>query len=203
MIDLDYKAPKVILSAAVSSIATLRRERSGCGSCLAGVPATENNPQHIDNMATLNKVVLIGNLTRDPELRSSPKGTPFCLLGLALNRRYKDESGKQCDETTFVDVEAWGRQAEVVSKYLKCGAPAFVEGRLKMDQWEDKESHQKRRRLKVIMESFQFIPTGSGRGNEVSEAGSPRENSGKGKRSRTGGGAGDHPATQPGDDIPF
>jgi len=85
-------------------------------------------------MAYLNKVFLIGNLTRDPELRVTPKGTAICQFGLAVNRQFKDESGQTRDETTFVDIEAWGKQGELVSKYLTKGSPAMVEGRLKLDQ---------------------------------------------------------------------
>lgn len=108
-------------------------------------------------MANFNKVYLIGNLTRDPELRVTPKGTAICQFGLAVNRQFKDESGSVRDETTFVDIEAWGRQGETISKYCTKGRPLFVEGRLKFDQWEDKTSGQKRSRLKVVLEGFQFL----------------------------------------------
>jgi single-strand DNA-binding protein len=113
-------------------------------------------------MAYLNKVFLIGNLTRDPELRVTPKGTAICQFGLAVNRQFKDESGQTRDETTFVDIEAWGKQGELVSKYLTKGSPAMVEGRLKLDQWEDKTSGQKRSKMKVVLENVQFL---SSRGN--------------------------------------
>jgi single-strand DNA-binding protein len=108
-------------------------------------------------MANFNKVYLIGNLTRDPELRVTPKGTAICQFGLAVNRQFKDEAGAVRDETTFVDIEAWGRQGETISKYCTKGRPLFVEGRLKFDQWEDKTSGQKRSRLKVVLEGFQFL----------------------------------------------
>jgi single-strand DNA-binding protein len=111
-------------------------------------------------MANFNKVYLIGNLTRDPELRVTPKGTAICQFGLAVNRQFKDESGAQRDETTFVDIEAWGRQGETISKYCTKGRPLFVEGRLKFDQWEDKTSGQKRSKLKVVLEGFQFLSSG-------------------------------------------
>lgn len=123
-------------------------------------------------MANFNKVYLIGNLTRDPELRVTPKGTAICQFGLAVNRQYKDESGATRDETTFVDIEAWGRQGETISKYCTKGRPLFVEGRLKFDQWEDKASGQKRSRLKVVLEGFQFLGgrgEGGGPGNEPAE----------------------------------
>jgi single-strand DNA-binding protein len=115
-------------------------------------------------MASLNKVFLIGNLTRDPELRVTPKGTPICQFGIAVNRQYKDDSGATRDETTFVDIEAWGKQGELVAKYLGKGSQCMVEGRLKLDQWEDKASGQKRSRLKVVLDNVQFLgaPRGSG-----------------------------------------
>ena len=117
-------------------------------------------------MASLNKVFLIGNLTRDPELRVTPKGTAICQFGLAVNRQYKDDSGATRDETTFVDIEAWGKQGELVAKYLAKGSPAFVEGRLRLDQWEDKTSGQKRSRLKIVLDNVQFLgrPGGGGGG---------------------------------------
>ncbi len=118
-------------------------------------------------MAYLNKVFLIGNLTRDPELRVTPKGTAICQFGLAVNRQFKDESGQTRDETSFIDIEAWGKQGELVSKYLTKGSPAMVEGRLKLDQWEDKQSGQKRSKLKVVLENVQFL---SG-GNRAGQAG--------------------------------
>ena len=108
-------------------------------------------------MASFNKVILAGNLTRDPEMRYTPKGTAVARIGMAVNRTWKSESGENKEEVTFVDVEAWGRQAEVVSQYLKKGRPLLVEGRLKLDQWEDKNTHQKQSKLKVILESFSFL----------------------------------------------
>lgn len=115
-------------------------------------------------MAYLNKVFLIGNLTRDPELRVTPKGTAICQFGLAVNRQFKDESGATRDETTFIDIEAWGKQGELVAKYLTKGSPAMVEGRLKLDQWEDKQSGQKRSKLKVVLDNVQFLSTRGGAG---------------------------------------
>lgn len=123
-------------------------------------------------MAYLNKVFLIGNLTRDPELRVTPKGTAICQFGLAVNRQFKDESGQTRDETAFIDIEAWGKQGELVSKYLTKGSPAMVEGRLKLDQWEDKQSGQKRSKLKVVLENVQFL---SSRGGAGGPAGGPPE----------------------------
>jgi single-strand DNA-binding protein len=108
-------------------------------------------------MASLNKIMLIGNLTRDPELRVTPKGTSICQFGLALNREYKTESGEKREDVTFVDCEAWGKTGELITKYLAKGRSAFVEGRLKLDEWEDKTSGQKRSKLKVVVEQVQFL----------------------------------------------
>ncbi len=121
-------------------------------------------------MAYLNKVFLIGNLTRDPELRVTPKGTAICQFGLAVNRQFKDESGATRDETTFIDIEAWGKQGELVAKYLTKGSPAMVEGRLKLDQWEDKQSGQKRSKLKVVLDNVQFLSTRGGAGGGAAGA---------------------------------
>jgi len=108
-------------------------------------------------MASYNKVLLMGNLTRDPEVRYTPKGTAIANLGLAVNRVYTTEGGEQKEEVTFVDIEVWGRQAETAGQYLAKGRPIFVEGRLKLDSWEDKESGQKRNKLKVVAERVQFL----------------------------------------------
>ncbi|HTX66797.1 MAG TPA: single-stranded DNA-binding protein [Opitutaceae bacterium] len=115
-------------------------------------------------MAYLNKTFLIGNLTRDPELRVTPKGTAICQFGLAVNRQYKDESGATRDETAFIDIEAWGKQGELCSKYLQKGSLAFIEGRLRFDSWEDKTSGQKRNKLKVVLENVQFLTRSGGGG---------------------------------------
>lgn len=108
-------------------------------------------------MSSLNKVFLIGHLTRSPELRVTPKGTAITQFGLAINRKFKDESGAERDETTFVDIEAWGKQGELVAKYLGKGSQCMVEGRLKLDQWEDAETKKKRSRLKVVLDNVQFL----------------------------------------------
>ncbi len=108
-------------------------------------------------MASFNKVILAGNLTRDPQLRYTPKGTAIANFGLAVNRTWKTETGETKEEVTFVDVDAFGRQAEVVAQYMKKGRPFLVEGRLKLDSWEDKNTHQKQSKLKVVLEGFSFI----------------------------------------------
>lgn len=138
-----------------------------------------------------NKIQIAGNLTRDPEMRYTPKGSAIAKLGLAINRRWKSESGEAREETTFVDVDVFGRTAENCAQYLKKGSCAFVEGRLKLDQWDDKTTGQKRSKLGVVAESVQFI------GGKASASESPARPAPSGAR----GGA----ATQPTetDDVPF
>src|SRR5271157_3011859 len=125
-------------------------------------------------MASFNKVILAGNLTRDPELRYTPKGLAIARFGLAINRTWKTETGEQKEEVTFVDVDAFGRQAEVIAQYMKKGRPLLVEGRLKLDQWEDKNTHQKQSRLKVVLEGFSFIDTRGAEGGAPPEGPRPR-----------------------------
>lgn len=114
-------------------------------------------------MANLNKVMLIGNLTRDPELRYTPKGTAVADIALAINRVWNNEQNQRQEETTFVDITLWGRQAELAQQYLTKGRGAYVEGRLQMDTWDDKQTGQKRSKLKVVAESLQFLPDGGAR----------------------------------------
>ena len=130
-------------------------------------------------MANLNKVMLIGNLTRDPELRVTPKGTAICTFSIAVNRKFKDDSGGEREEVTYIDIEAWGKSGENISKYCTKGRPLFVEGRLRLDQWEDKTTKEKRSRMKVVLENFQFL--GGGRG----EGGAPGAEGGGGGEART------------------
>lgn len=113
-------------------------------------------------MANLNKVMLIGNLTRDPELRYTPKGTAVADIALAINRVWNNDQGQKQEETTFVDVTLWGRQAELAQQYLSKGRGVYIEGRLQMDSWDDKETGKKRSKLKVIGENLQFMPDGKG-----------------------------------------
>ncbi|MDQ2867196.1 MAG: single-stranded DNA-binding protein [Verrucomicrobiota bacterium] len=108
-------------------------------------------------MASFNKVILLGNLTRDPEVRYTPKGSAVADLGIAVNRQYTLENGEKREEVTFVDVTFWGRTAEVAGEYLKKGRPVFIEGRLQLDTWDDKTSGQKRSKLKVIGETMQLL----------------------------------------------
>ncbi len=108
-------------------------------------------------MASYNKVILVGNLTRDPEVKYTPKGTAITDIGLAVNRNYSTESGERREETTFVDVTLWGRTAEIVGEYCKKGRPLLVEGRLQLDTWDDKATGQKRSKLKVVGENIQLL----------------------------------------------
>jgi single-strand DNA-binding protein len=120
-------------------------------------------------MASFNKVILLGNLTRDPEVRYTPKGSAVADLGIAVNRQYTLENGEKREEVTFVDVTFWGRTAEVAGEYLKKGRPVFIEGRLQLDTWDDKQSGQKRSKLKVIGEMMQMLggrPGGGGGGGD-------------------------------------
>ncbi len=159
-------------------------------------------------MANLNKVMLIGNLTRDPELRHTPKGTSVTELGLAINRVWYDDNKQKQEDTTFVDVTFWGRQAETIQQYLSKGRPILVEGRLQLDTWDDKESGKKRSKLRVIGESFQFIDSkpggGGGGGGDYSER--PQQSSpAPQQRSGPPQGASAAPVDdfQEDDDIPF
>lgn len=113
-------------------------------------------------MANLNKVFLIGNLTRDPQQRFLPSGQGVVEFGIATNRKFT-ANGEKREEVTFVDIEAWGQQGDLIAKYLKKGNPVFVEGRLKFDSWQTKEG-EKRNRLRVVVERFEFLGGGQGRG---------------------------------------
>lgn len=123
-------------------------------------------------MANFNKVIIAGHLTRDPEIRYTPKGTAVAKVGIAVSRKWKTESGEQREETCFVDVDAFGRQAEVLGQYLTKGRPLLVEGRLKLDEWEDKNTGKKRSRLGVVLESFSFLDSGGER--KSAPAGKPK-----------------------------
>lgn len=146
-------------------------------------------------MASLNKVFLIGNLTRDPELRMTPKGTAICSFGLAVNRQFRDEAGGTREETTFVDIEAWGKTGELVSKYLSKGSPAMVEGRLRFDSWESKTG-EKRSKLKVVVENVQFLSNRGGSGD--SSQGDVSADSRQAVAPRA-----EPPANDVDDDVPF
>lgn len=123
-------------------------------------------------MASFNKVILVGNLTRDPELRYTPKGTAIAKIGIAVNRVWTSESGEKKEEVTFVDVDVFGRTAENVGQYMRKGRPILIEGRLRLDQWDDKQTGQKKSKLGVVAETVQFLgsPGGAGEGGAPSPA---------------------------------
>jgi single-strand DNA-binding protein len=125
-------------------------------------------------MASFNKVILMGNLTRDPELRYTPKGMAVAKIGLAVNRTWRSEAGEQKEEVTFIDVDVWGRTAENVGQYMRKGSPILIEGRLKLDQWDDKQTGQKRSRLGVTAETVQFLSSGNRPAAEGGAAPAPR-----------------------------
>ena len=115
-------------------------------------------------MASFNKVILMGNLTRDPELRYTPKGTAIAKIGLAVNRVWTNEAGEKKEDVTFVDVDVFGRTAENVGQYMRKGRPILIEGRLKLDQWDDKQTGQKKSKLGVVAETVQFLGSAPGAG---------------------------------------
>ena len=117
-------------------------------------------------MASLNRVFLMGNLTRNPELRYTPGGSAVCEFGLAINRRYLS-NGQERDETCFVDIVVWSKQAETCNRILEKGAPVFIEGRLHFEQWQERDSGAKRSRLRVVADRVQFMPKGQGRGADA------------------------------------
>jgi single-strand DNA-binding protein len=147
-------------------------------------------------MASYNKVMLLGNLTRDPEVKYTPKGSAVADIGLAVNRTYTTDGGEKREEVTFVDVTMWGRQAEIAGEYLKKGRPLFVEGRLQLDTWDDKQTGQKRSKLRVVCENFQMLGSRDGGGEGGGGGG---RSSGGGKPSKAA------PAAEESadDDIPF
>jgi single-strand DNA-binding protein len=146
-------------------------------------------------MASLNKVMLIGNLTRDPEIRYTPKGQAVTDIGLAVNRIYSTESGEKREEVTFIDITLWGRTAEIVHQYCKKGRPLFVEGRLQLDTWDDKQTGQKRSKLKVIADGIQLLGSREGAGGEG--GGSGASYGGGGSPAYSGGASGTAPQRSP------
>lgn len=178
-------------------------------------------------MASYNRVILIGNLTRDPEVKYLASGTAVAEIGLAVNRQFTDKnSNERKEEVTFVDVTLWGREAELAGEYLAKGRPVMIEGRLQMDSWDDKATGQKRSKLKVVGERMQFLGSpqggGGGGGGEGGGGGGfrggARSNSGSGGRSQAPSGGGGNsggsepdyyssgPSQQsgpPDDDVPF
>ena len=150
--------------------------------------------------ANFNKVILAGNLTRDPELRYTPKGTAIAKIGLAINRKWRSESGEMKDETTFVDVDAFGKTAETIGQYLKKGRPILIEGRLRYETWDDKTTGAKRSKLGVIMDSFQFIDSGN---RTDSEGGAPAPRPQRPAAAAPAAEPIEGDASPEGDDVPF
>ena len=158
-------------------------------------------------MPNYNKVILMGRLTRDPEVRYASSGSAVANLGIAVNRYWRNQDGEQQEDTTFVDVTAFGKTAETIGQYLKKGRPIFIEGHLRLDQWDDKQTGQKRSKLAVIMDRFEFIDSrgeggGGGGGGEYSGGSSaPSSGSGGGGSGSAGSGGGGGFAED--DDVPF
>lgn len=158
-------------------------------------------------MASFNKVILLGNLTRDPQVRYTPSGTPLAELGLAVNRYWFDkQTNTRREETTFVDVTLWGREAEVAGEYLSKGKPVLIEGRLQLDQWDDKTTGQKRSKLRVVGERMQMLGSrdgGGGGGGGGGRSAAPAEHEAPPLPSE----AYEHESAPagppPGDDVPF
>ena len=143
----------------------------------------------------LNRVLLAGNLTRDPQVRFFANEKAVADFGLAINRRSKDADGQTKDETTFVDCEAWGRDAELIGQYCQKGRGIFVEGRLKLDTWEDKKDGSKRSKLKIVVERFQFTDSAKPerQAGDASDGDAPPRPSAGASRTRADGGGDDEP----------
>ncbi len=167
-------------------------------------------------MASFNRVILIGNLTRDPEVKYIPSGMAVAEIGLAVNRYFNDKStNERKEETTFVDVTLWGRQAELAGEYLAKGRPVMIEGRLQLDTWEDKQSGQKRSKLRVVGETMQFLGSGPGEGGGGGGGGGSRGGSARGGRGQAPASGGNSGGDEfysgssfsgggaPDDDVPF
>lgn len=151
-------------------------------------------------MGNFNKVFLMGNLTRDVELKSTNSGLQVANIGLAVNRRWVGQDGEKKEETTFVDCEAWGKTAENMAKFFSKGRPVFIEGRLKLDQWDDKEG-KKQSKLRVVVEGFEFVDSKSGGGNSGGDGGYSKPNVVTRPASQRPAPASDMPEHS--DDIPF
>ncbi|MGQ0635925.1 MAG: single-stranded DNA-binding protein [Planctomycetaceae bacterium] len=154
-------------------------------------------------MASFNKVILVGNLTRDPQVKYTPSGTAVSELGLAVNRYWFDkQSNSRREETTFVDVTLWGRDAEVAGEYLAKGRAVLIEGRLQLDTWDDKQTGQKRSKLRVVCEKMQMLGSrqegGGGGGSSRGPSGPPAETSEPAPAEDFGSDAGPPP-----DEVPF
>ena len=149
-------------------------------------------------MASFNKVILMGNLTRDPEMRFTPNGSGVCHFGVAVNRRYKSQEGDWREETTFVDVTMWGKRGEAFAKFHQKGKTCFLEGELRLDQWEDKNGGGKRSKLYVVAQNWEFVDGrgegGGGGGGGGSWGGRQEQGGGYSQGSGSGSGAAAAPA---------
>jgi len=161
-------------------------------------------------MSSFNKVIVMGNLTRDPELRSTPGGSQVTDISLAINDNYTDSQGNKQERVTFVDITFWGKQAETLCRWKKKGDPLLVEGRLQMDEWNDKQSGEKRKKLKVVGTNFTFVGSkGGGGGGEGGRGGSKPAGKGGGRAEPSGepgGGYDDYATSLPqggGEEPPF
>ena len=146
-------------------------ERPPVGAFATGAPPLVHRLTPSPIAMPFNKVILLGNLTRDPEVRTLPSGASVARLSLAINRTWADKDGNRKEDVTYVDVDAFGRQAEVIGKHFAKGKPIHVEGRLKLDQWTDKTTGEKKSRLGVVLEGFSFCGDNDRQGGENSERG--------------------------------
>lgn len=160
-------------------------------------------------MASFNKVILVGNLTRDPQVRYTPSGTAVTELGLAVNRQWFDkQTNSRKEDTTFVDVTVWGRTAEVAGEYLSKGRQVLIEGRLQLDQWQDKDTGQNRSKLKVVCENMTMLGGGGGGGGGGGQRGGGGYQGGDADH-QGGGDSGPDPSESfydnsgPDDEVPF
>jgi len=158
-------------------------------------------------MANFNKVILAGNLTRDPQLSYTPSQTAVCEFGMAVNRRYRSGDGQQREDTCFVDCQAWGKTGEIINQYMNKGKPILVEGRLTYDSWEAKDG-SKRSRLRVTVENFQFLGSGEQEGGQQQSRPAPQQQAPQQPAQQQDGyeprgGFSDDPDAPGGDRIPF
>lgn len=155
-------------------------------------------------MASYNKVILLGNLTRDPQLSYLPSNTAVVEIGMAMNRTYKKQDGSQGEEVCFVDCQMFGKRAEVINKYLHKGDQLFVEGRLKFDSWQGQDG-SKRSKLRVFVENFEFVGGGQRNSGGGGDGGGGQQGGGQAPNNNAGGGGqgADNMPYNPTDDIPF
>lgn len=160
-------------------------------------------------MSSFNKVILMGNLTRDPQVRYTPSGSAVTELGIAVNRTWFDkQTNSKKEDTTFVDVTVWGRTAEVAGEYLSKGRPVLIEGRLQLDQWQDKESGQNRSKLKVVCENMTMLSGGGSGGGQRGGGGGGNYQGNQGNQGESPQNSGPDPSEAfydngPDDDVPF